>query len=185
MVRRRLLEWVVSVAIIAITAAILLPSLKGGRTRFSPDTLRWASQTEYSITRNRRILYRSEWKEFSNPVVDHLISQGYWTPQLVANPRWMTTVHWHAGARDGHTEFHRQIRRGAWIEWSKAHPEWADTLWRRVLLELRAEDESAQDRAGNLLRLAAHSSSLEDFLQAIASDPEAYGSPSQPKVGVP
>lgn len=109
-----------------------VPLVPRSREVFSPDTLKKRVQTDYLLF--GIIPVRSGHYEYdSYELVDYLVAKGYWVPQRVENPRWITMCYWE--------DFRRPSECSSWIELSATHPELTRFVWPVALDLLRSSGE--------------------------------------------
>jgi hypothetical protein len=150
---------------------------RGGRGFFSPDTLECRTQSEWLIPLTRIPLYRGPGSTHRWPIVDYLVTQGWWAKADTSNPRWLPTFQWNQQWNDGESQFHRELgwRGDAWITWSNENPDMAKALWPKMLTALRQPGAASVSVAADLLFTAQHARSVEEFERLLSELPGGVG----------
>ena len=117
-------ECVLVIAIVLITAQVFRPTVTGSLHYFSPDSLKSRYRSNewlFGILPT----YDPRFREQSSPLVDHLVTKGYWTLTGAPEPRWMVTGHFSAQWKDGQSWLHRVLywEDEKWIAWTEANPQ--------------------------------------------------------------
>jgi hypothetical protein len=171
--KRRTLECVLVVVIIALAARLFLPGASGSITYFSPGSLQSA--------------YRSnEWQLGVIPIptsgltakpsalTDHLVRLGYWSPSDSPRQRWIVTGSFSSQWKGGASWLHRILfwQDEKWIAWTDANPDLARVVWPAFLASLRRE--KSQGESIELLFVAERAASVEEFRQSV-QESEFFG----------
>ena len=123
------------------SGVLLLSSQRGGLGYFSPYTLEYEVQSEYTIGGTGGVpLFRSFRKPIYNEFIEMLKDDGFVAPQS-ANHRWETVFHWNDSWRDGYSSLYYIFHRERAMTWSRNNPECATIFWHRVFQLLRSENE--------------------------------------------
>src|SRR5262245_42610390 len=159
MMKLRPIEWIVIVAIVATLLAFIAPESTGSRHYFSPSSLRSQYQRDNLLTP----FFGRQAIEKSSALVDYLVERELWAPLSPGDSDWIQTAHFNPQWRDGQSYLHRVLYWDcdAWMTWTKENPKLANAVWPHVLAALRSD--GSKHSACELLDLAKHSTSLEDF----------------------
>jgi hypothetical protein len=119
---------------------LLLTGTGGGLTQFSPSTLEYTTQSEFTLFGGRFPVFRSTPQGADNELVAFLREEGFVTPAPTEDQRWELISHWNDAWRDGFgplydvfVRYRREI-----IQWSKADRERARIYWTEGFKYLRS-----------------------------------------------
>ena len=172
----RMWRRVFAVVAIAIMAAIAVwgwtTVAHGGRTYFSPDTFQVRFQSEVLLPLSYAPAWRSSftYRHDTYPLVEYLVSHGFWAPVATPEPRWILLNHWNVQWRDGHSTLYKYLKSQEWIEWTESHPDVAKVLWPNVLSLLR--DSSYTWEVEHVMYLARGASTEAEWRELVERDPE-------------
>ena len=142
----------------------------GGIVWFSPDTLKFKTQSEVLLPSTRVPIFRSqtEYRQEPDKLVQFLVANGYWSRVEPETPRWIVTYHdneqWRVAR---HPLFGHPYR---WIEWTEKNPDLARVMWPRVLSLFRRG--IAGGYPDHLAFLASQSATVDEFRDYVNNDPE-------------
>jgi len=143
---------VVGIPLVLGLVAALFTWQRGGLGHFSPYTLQYTTQSEFTVA--GLPVYRSARQPVRNELVDFLVEEGFVAPVQPQKQRWEKVFHWNEAWRDGYGPLYPILvrDRDQVIEWTKADPERARLYWSEVFRLLRSEREAdllaGRDMAG-------------------------------------
>lgn len=158
-------HWKILLGVVAVLMLIaLLTGTRGGISSFSPQTLEFKTQSEYTILGGAIPLWRSRPAKHRNETIDYLIEREFVSPQ--AGPaRWQSYYHWNEAWRDGYSSLYYVLREGndRIIKWSDGHPELARVYWTEGFKLLRSENEKERLKGEYLLSIGWRIEDEEEF----------------------
>ncbi len=166
---KRRLRYVLLIACI-IFVGILLTGTRGGLGYFSPYTLEYVSQSEFTLFWGSCPIYRSAAKKHPNEVLEFIQREGFVSPQTPQAQRWEVAFHWNETWRDGYGSLYYVLgrQRNEVIEWSTADRERAEIYWSEGFTYLRSEQETDMMIGRTILESCWRCESVADLKKQIA-----------------
>lgn len=131
----------VIVAVMVVFGLLLMTGGTGGLGHFSPYTLEYTTQSEWTLFRGAVPIFRSFSQSVDNELVTILLEEGFVTPMETGEGRWELIFHWNDAWRGGDGGLYDVFvrHRREIIEWSKADRERARIYWREGFKYLRSQ----------------------------------------------
>lgn len=154
-----------------LVGLLLLTGTSGGIAYFSPYTLEYETQSEFTILNGALPVFRSSRREAENELVTFLKQERLVDLEQPYDQRWELIFHWNHAWRGGYgTLYDVLIRhRREIIEWSKADRERARLYWSEGLKHLRSGKESDVRTGQMILLWCWRAKNTQELRQQIAA----------------
>jgi hypothetical protein len=115
---------------------------RGGLARFSPFTLEYQTQAEWTVLWGRVSLYRTGFHASTNELLAFGVAKGYVSPVPEEGQRWEPLFHWNDAWKDGFGPLYDVLIRDRReiIAWSQANREAATLYWSSGFRYLRGDN---------------------------------------------
>jgi hypothetical protein len=163
-------------------ALVTLTGTSGGLAYFSPYTLEYQTQLEFTIIWGALPVYRSQRRDADNELAAFLRQEGFMTSVRPEAQRWELVFHWNHAWRDGYGPLYDVLirHRREIIEWSQADPKRAQLYWSESFKHLRS-DNKIDVLTGQLILISCwHSQSTQELREQIARVKKESRSSAEP-----
>lgn len=154
--------------VLAVAILALLDGTRGGLAYFSPDTLEYRSQREFTILGGSLPLWRSRHRTSHVPIIAAAIVNG-WIRPTNRPQRWDYVFHWNGAWKGGYSPVYDVFHRGDdhILERSLADPEWAKLYWGEGFGAYQSNVESERSLGRVILSLGWRTNSAEELKRTI------------------
>lgn len=164
-------------AILITCALILATGTRGGLTYFSPDTLEYETQSEFTVFNGTLPIYRSHREPTDNALISYLGNSGLVAAQRPPTIRWMMVYHSNRAWNDGFGALYNVLVRDRQriISWSQADPARARIYWTTGLQLLRSDVERERWAGEEILSSGYRCESIEELNSRISATRSEFG----------
>jgi hypothetical protein len=166
---RRIAVWAVTT--LALAGGAWLTGGRGGLGYFSPDTLEYRTQSEWTVAFGEVPVYRSRLAVRRNALLEMLQAEGYVVPIATAEPHWLCVMHWNDAWRYVNSSTVHKIlmsRQEEMIAWTREYPACARVYWPEAFRLMRSDRVSDHELAGAILFGCCHCRTADEVEQCIA-----------------
>jgi hypothetical protein len=149
---------------------VLLTGTRGGLAYFSPHTLEYQTQSEFTVLGGTIPIYRSPRRNVENELATFLHQQGYAAVVQPQDQRWEVIFHWNHAWKDGQGSLYDVFgpNRHEIIKWSQADPERAKIYWSEGLKHLRSNNLKDERTGYSILLHCWRAKSIPELREQIA-----------------
>jgi hypothetical protein len=177
-------KWIVISVIVlgVVLAGLCLTGTRGGLAYFSPFTLEYETQSEYTLLDGAWVIYRSPRNPVNNALVNYLRESRVVMPDESGRQRWDSVFHWNDAWKDGFGQGYDVLVRSreSVIDWSKADSSRAQIYWSEAFKCLRSERKETQWAGYEILRSGWHRESEAELLDWIKMIKKEFNVPNEP-----
>lgn len=168
MVVSRTNRWLIPIGLLIAVAGFT--GTRGGRAWFNPYTLRYYTQSEFTVLGGSVPVYRSWPRPWDNPTLKMVREEGYVAPVPPADGRTIEVFHWNEAWRDGSGELHYVLGRDRdrVMKWRRENPARARIYWQKAFDHFRSEGEHEVGLGSQILYMGHRMATTEELGKFIA-----------------
>lgn len=162
--------WMFCVVACLVLGILLFFGTSGGLGHFSPYTLEYKIQSEFTIFGGEIPVYRSSPQNVENELATFIHEDGYVMPMQPEIQRWESIFHWNHAWKDGHGPLYDVFvrHRREIIAWSRANPERARIYWSEGFRHLRSSRKVDVWTGREILKSCWRSQTIPELRERIA-----------------